>query len=87
MKSLQQYSIPFTGLKPGIHQFEFGVDDSFFKEFEYSLVKSGKLKVDLDLEKQETMMILHAMVVFAHVERVVLECIKMKIVYKNRCLG
>ena len=59
MKSLQQYSIPFTGLKLGVHQFEFGVDDSFFKEFEYSLVKSGKLKVDLDLEKQETMMILH----------------------------
>lgn len=59
MKSLQHYSIPFTGLKPGVHQFEFGVDDSFFKEFEYSLVKSGKLKVDLDLEKQETMMILH----------------------------
>ena len=59
MKSLQQYSIPFTGLKPGVHQFEFGVDDSFFKEFEYSLVKSGKLKVDIDLEKQETMMILH----------------------------
>ncbi|MFA6944942.1 MAG: DUF177 domain-containing protein [Pedobacter sp.] len=58
MKSLQQYSIPFTGLKPGIHQFEFEVDDAFFKEFEYSLVKSGKLNVDLELEKQETMMIL-----------------------------
>ena len=59
MKSLLQYSIPYTGLKLGVHQFEFEVDDAFFSAFEYSLVKSGKLKVDLDLEKQETMMILH----------------------------
>lgn len=59
MKSLQQYSIPFTGLKTGTHEFEFEVDDAFFNEFEYSLVKNGKLKVKLDLEKQETMMILH----------------------------
>lgn len=59
MKSLQQYSIPYTGLKLGVHQFEFDVDDTFFSDFEYSLVKSGKLKVNLDLEKQETMMLLH----------------------------
>lgn len=59
MKSLLQYSIPFTGLKTGIHEFGFEVDDVFFNEFEYSLVKSGKLKVRLNLDKQETMMILH----------------------------
>ncbi len=58
MKSLQQYSIPFTGLKLGVHDFEFEVGDAFFNEFEYSLVKSGKLKVELELDKQETMMIL-----------------------------
>ena len=58
MKSLQQYSIPYTGLKLGVHQFEFEVDDAFFSEFEYSLVKSGNLKVELELEKQETMLIL-----------------------------
>lgn len=59
MKSLQQYSIPYTGLKLGIHEFEFEVNDEFFSAFEYSLVKSGKLKVELDLEKQETMMVLN----------------------------
>ncbi|WP_395805431.1 YceD family protein, partial [Daejeonella sp.] len=59
MKLLNEYSIPFTGLKLGVHQFEFEVNDSFFEEFEYSLVKSGKLNIALDLEKQETMMILH----------------------------
>jgi DUF177 domain-containing protein len=59
LKSLQQYSIPYTGLKLGVHQFEFEVNDAFFSAFEYSLVKHGKLQVTLDLEKQETMMILH----------------------------
>ncbi|TKC00413.1 YceD family protein [Pedobacter cryophilus] len=58
MKSLKQYSIPFTGLKIGQHQFTFEVDDRFFNEFEYSLVKQGLLKVDLLLEKQETMLVL-----------------------------
>ncbi len=58
MKSLQQYSIPFTGLKLGVHEFEFQVDNAFFSEFEYSIVKSGNLKVELELEKQETMLIL-----------------------------
>lgn len=58
MKSLKQYSIPFTGLKIGQHQFNFEVDGSFFDEFEYSLVKNGALRVALILEKQETLMVL-----------------------------
>jgi uncharacterized metal-binding protein YceD (DUF177 family) len=59
LKSLQQYHIPFTGLKQGKHQFEFEVDDKFFTEFEYSLVKNGKLKVEMEMDKQETMLILN----------------------------
>lgn len=59
LKSLKQYSIPFTGLKIGQHQFDFEVDRSFFDEFEYSLVKDGLLTVNLLLEKQETLMVLN----------------------------
>lgn len=59
MKALKQFSIPFTGLKLGKHQFEFEIDQSFFDAFEYSLVKNGALKVDFELDKQETMLILH----------------------------
>jgi uncharacterized metal-binding protein YceD (DUF177 family) len=58
LKSLQQYRIPFVGLKPGKHQFDFEIDERFFNEFEYSLVKTGKLQVKLELDKQETMLIL-----------------------------
>ncbi|RZK39409.1 MAG: DUF177 domain-containing protein [Pedobacter sp.] len=58
MKALKQFSIPFTGLKLGKHQFEFEIDKSFFDEFEYSLIKDGALKATVDLDKQETMLIL-----------------------------
>lgn len=58
MKSLKQYSVPHTGLKLGKHQFSFDVDKAFFDEFEYSLVKEGNVKIDLVLDKQETMLIL-----------------------------
>lgn len=58
MKTLKTYSIPFKGLKLGKHRFDFEVTDTFFDEFEYSLVKKGKLNCEVELEKQETMMIL-----------------------------
>ncbi|WP_158990822.1 DUF177 domain-containing protein [Mucilaginibacter sp. L196] len=58
MKSLRIYAIPFTGLKLGKHQFEFDVTDSFFDEFDYSLVKKANLKCVVELEKQETLIIL-----------------------------
>jgi len=58
LKSLKQYSIPFTGLKIGKHQFAFEVDRRFFDAFEYSLVKDGLLSVNLVLEKRETLMTL-----------------------------
>jgi uncharacterized protein len=59
LKPLRDYSIPFTGLKLGKHQFEFIITDAFFDEFEYSLVKKANLKCQVDLEKQETMIILN----------------------------
>lgn len=42
----------------GKHQFDFNIDGRFFAEFDYSLVKDGKLTVDLELDKQETMLVL-----------------------------
>jgi uncharacterized metal-binding protein YceD (DUF177 family) len=59
LKSLRNFSIPFTGLKLGKHEFEFEVTDTFFDEFEYSLVKKANLKCQVELEKQETMIILN----------------------------
>ncbi|TDQ10089.1 uncharacterized metal-binding protein YceD (DUF177 family) [Pedobacter metabolipauper] len=58
LKPLKQFSIPFTGLKIGKHLFDFEVDNNFFDAFEYSLVKKGSLNVAVELDKQETMLIL-----------------------------
>ena len=59
LKSLKTYSIPFTGLKLGRHEFEYVIDSEFFKEFDYSLVKKGNLQCQVELDKQETMIILN----------------------------
>lgn len=59
LKSLRNFSIPFTGLKLGKHQFEYIINDAFFDEFEYSLVKKADLNCQVELEKQETMIILN----------------------------
>lgn len=57
MNPLKQFSIPFTGLKIGKHQFDFEINSDFFTAFEYALVTEGELKVNVELDKQETMLI------------------------------
>jgi uncharacterized protein len=59
LKSLRTYLIPFSGLKLGKHLFEYDIDDSFFDEFDYSLIKKANLKCTVELEKQETLLILN----------------------------
>jgi len=72
LKPLKQFSIPFTGLKIGKHLFDFEIDNSFFDAFEYSLVKKGNLTAEVELDKQETMLILH----FRIKGNIVLDCDK-----------
>jgi uncharacterized metal-binding protein YceD (DUF177 family) len=59
LKALRTYAIPFTGLKPGKHEFDYVIGDAFFDLFEYSLVKKANLQCRVELEKQETMLILN----------------------------
>ena len=57
MKSNKDYIIPFVGLKLGVHRFEFDITDTFFDDIEYSIVHKGNVKVELLLDKKETMMV------------------------------
>jgi uncharacterized metal-binding protein YceD (DUF177 family) len=59
MSYFDHFVIPFSGLKPGKHEYSFVIDNEFFEHFEYSELKAGMLKVDLLLEKQENMLVLH----------------------------
>jgi uncharacterized metal-binding protein YceD (DUF177 family) len=54
MDNLSQYTLPFSGLSEGKHQFDFDINDSFFAEFESSEVEKGQLNVRVELEKRST---------------------------------
>lgn len=53
-----EYVIAFGGLKVGLHQYEFEINDTFFEAFDYSELAEGNVKVVINLERQERMMIL-----------------------------
>lgn len=53
----KEFNIPFVGLKLGVHEFEFEINDAFFESIEYSLIQKGNVNVVFELEKKETMMI------------------------------
>ena len=57
MKVLQEFEIPFLGLKEGVHDYAFDIDAAFFDSFEYSEVKQGQVHVDVSMERQERMLI------------------------------
>ncbi len=54
MNYLSQYTLPYSGLSEGKHQFDFKVTDRFFNEFEGSEVEKGELDIRVELEKRST---------------------------------
>ena len=54
-----KYNIEFKGLKEGLHDYEFTIDDKFFEHFEESLVEVGAVKVEVQLEKRSAFLKLH----------------------------
>jgi uncharacterized metal-binding protein YceD (DUF177 family) len=56
VRSKHPYTIPFVGLKLGVHHFDFQIEDSFFKDFEFSEVTSGCFQVQVVVEKKSSMM-------------------------------
>ena len=51
MSSRREYEIAFVGLKPGVHQFDYQIDDSFFEDFQEQDFKNCQAHVKLLLEK------------------------------------
>jgi len=59
VKLNRDYIIPFVGLKIGAHKFDFNITDTFFDNYEYSIIRKGNVKIELILDKKETMLIGH----------------------------
>ena len=56
MKSLSPYLIKFSGLKEGIHLFNYELGNKFFKNFDYYDFQDAKLFAKLELEKQSSLL-------------------------------
>lgn len=52
MDALTEYLIPISGLKIGLHSFDFQINSDFFTHFPDSLIKEGAFEVHLDFDKR-----------------------------------
>ena len=50
------YLLRFKGLSSGKHRFEYGVNDEFFARFEGSEVSRGDVRVEVEVNKQPSML-------------------------------
>lgn len=58
MKKLSNpYLIPFAGLKTGQHTFDYVIDDSFFKERDYSEIQHARIKTNVTLNKEINLLV------------------------------
>ena len=54
MDFLNEFNIPFVGLKEGKHNYKFTIDKKFFEHFEFTEFIHSSLKCDLVLNKKST---------------------------------
>lgn len=55
MDYLDQFSIPVSGLRDGLHGYDFDIGAGFFQHFEGSPIKEAAVKVHLDFDKRYDM--------------------------------
>lgn len=58
MNYRRRFDIAFVGLKPGIHEFEYEIDDKFFQEYQEQDFRNCKAQVKLNLDKHNGFMML-----------------------------
>lgn len=58
MNHRRAYDIAFVGLKPGIHEFEYAINDKFFVEYQEQDFRNCVAQVKLTLEKNTGFMLL-----------------------------
>ena len=51
MSLIDEYLIPFHGLKEGIYDYDFDAGDDFFELFDNPEIKGGELKINLNLNR------------------------------------
>lgn len=59
MKVNREYDIAFVGLKPGIHEFNYIIEDSFFDVFEKPEFRDAHVEVKMTMDKKQGTFLLH----------------------------
>ena len=59
MGGMKAFSIPFSSLKDGTHEFDFKVSDPFFEAFPFSEIKRGNVDVHVTMSKSFHIMTLN----------------------------
>jgi len=54
---LKAYTIPFAGLKAGMHHFDFELDPTFFEQFTASEIQEATVQVTTTLDRRENMLV------------------------------
>lgn len=52
----REFTIPFSGLKQGKHEFEYVIENEFFESFEYTEFNSANIELKVLLNKLSTML-------------------------------
>ncbi len=58
MSRRREFEIAFVGLKPGVHEYNYLVDDKFFDAFQQQDFRNCKANVKLSLDKKSSFMML-----------------------------
>ncbi len=59
MKNKEKYTIDIKNLSIGTHKFSFIVDNDFFNDYKNIDIKTGKIDIDIDLEKKNNALLLN----------------------------
>lgn len=57
MTDLKDFRIAFSGLKTGYHNFDLSIGEAFFNKFEALAIDGGNLRLNLQMEKKERMLV------------------------------
>ncbi|MEN8788597.1 MAG: DUF177 domain-containing protein [Flavobacteriaceae bacterium] len=56
MMKKQEFTIPFAGLKPGKHEFNYSIDNTFFEAFDYAEFNDASIRLTVLLDRLPTML-------------------------------
>ena len=58
MSRRREFEIAFVGLKPGVHEYNYSINDKFFEDFQQQDFRNCKANVKLSLDRKSSFMLL-----------------------------